>query len=59
MREGRTRFLAAAHPKPAVQTLARTLAMTVCRVCEALAMRACDVAPRGGRSSDRDADAPQ
>ena len=33
--------------------------MTGCRVCEALAMRACDVAPRGGRSSDRDAEAPQ
>lgn len=43
--EERTRFLAAvrAHPKPTVQTLARTLAMTGCRVSEALAMRACDV----------------
>ena len=41
----RQRFLAAvrAHPKPAVQTLARTLAMTGCRVSEALAIRACDV----------------
>ena len=41
----RTRFLAAvrAHPKPTVQTLARTLAMTGCRVSEALAIRACDV----------------
>ena len=37
----RERFLAAArsHPKPAVQTLA----MTGCRVSEALAIRACDV----------------
>ena len=41
----RTRFLAAvrAHPKPQVQTLARTLALTGCRVSEALATRACDV----------------
>ena len=41
----RQRFLAAirAHPKPAVQTLARTLALTGCRVSEALALRACDV----------------
>ena len=41
----RSRFLAAvrAHHKPAVQTLARTLAMTGCRVSEALALRACDV----------------
>ena len=41
----RTRFLAAvrAHPKPQVQTLARTLALTGCRVSEALAIRACDV----------------
>ena len=41
----RERFLAAArsHPKPAVQTLARTLAMTGCRVSEALGIRACDV----------------
>jgi len=41
----RTRFLATvrAHPKPAVQTLARTLALTGCRVSEALAIRACDV----------------
>ena len=41
----RERFLAAvrSHPKPAVQTLARTLAMTGCRVSEALAIRACDV----------------
>ena len=31
------------HPKPAVQTLARTLALTGCRVNEALAVRACDV----------------
>ena len=37
----RTRFLAAVrtHPKPAVQTLA----LTGCRVSEALATRACDV----------------
>ena len=41
----RTRFLAAvrAHPKPTTQTLARTLAMTGCRVREALGLRACDV----------------
>ena len=41
----RERFLSAVrlHPKPAVQTLARTLAMTGCRVSEALAIRACDV----------------
>ena len=41
----RTRFLAAVriHPKPAVQTLAQTLALTGCRVSEALAIRACDV----------------
>ena len=31
------------HPKPAVQTLARTLAMTGARVSEALALRPCDV----------------
>ena len=38
-------FLAAvrAHPKPTVQTLARTLALTGCRVSEALSIRACDV----------------
>ena len=41
----RERFLAVAraHPKPVVQTLARTLAMTGCRVSEALGIRACDV----------------
>ena len=41
----RGRFLAVAraHPKPGVQTLARTLAMTGCRVSEALGIRACDV----------------
>ena len=41
----RERFLAVArsHPKPAVQTLARTLALTGCRVAEALGLRACDV----------------
>lgn len=41
----RERFLAAvrSHPKPAVRTLARTLAMTGCRMSEALAIRACDV----------------
>ena len=41
----RERVLAVArtHPKPAVQTLARTLAMTGCRVSEALGIRACDV----------------
>ena len=43
--EERTRFLAAvrAHRQPTVQTLARTLAMTGCRVSEALALRPCDV----------------
>ena len=43
--EERTRFLAAVrtHPKASVQTLARTLAMTGCRVSEALGIRACDV----------------
>ena len=43
--EERTRFLAAvrAHPRPTVQTLARTLALTGCRVSEALSIRACDV----------------
>ena len=41
----RERFLAAvrAHPRPQVQTLARTLALTGCRVSEALALRASDV----------------
>ena len=41
----RERFLAAtrSHPKRAVQTLAWTLAMTGCRVSEALAIRGCDV----------------
>ena len=41
----RARFLAAvrAHRQPTVQTLARTLAMTGCRVSEALTVRACDV----------------
>ncbi len=41
----RTRFLAAvrAHRQPTVQTLARTLALTGCRVSEALALRSCDV----------------
>ena len=44
-RDERDRFLAAvrAHPKPAVQTLARTLALTGCRISEALALRACDI----------------
>ena len=44
-REERERFLAAvrAHPKPTAQTLARTLALTGCRVSEALSIRACDV----------------
>ena len=44
-RDERERFLAVvrAHPKPPVQTLARTLALTGCRVSEALALRACDV----------------
>ena len=44
-RAERERFLAAAraHPKPGVQTLARTLAITGCRVSEALGIRACDV----------------
>ena len=43
--EERTRFLAAvrAHRQPTVQTLARTLAMTGCRISEALALRPCDV----------------
>ncbi|MDD9984230.1 MAG: tyrosine-type recombinase/integrase [Gammaproteobacteria bacterium] len=41
----RTRFLDAvrAHPKPTVQILARTLALTGCRVSDALGVRACDV----------------
>ena len=41
----RDRFLAAVrtHPKPTVQTLGRTLALTGCRVSELLAIRACDV----------------
>ena len=41
----RARFLdaVARHPKPTVQTLVRTLALTGCRVSEALALRACDV----------------
>ena len=41
----RTRFFAAvrAHPKPTTQTLARTLAMTGCRVSESLGLRVCDV----------------
>ena len=43
--EERTRFLAEvrAHRQPTVQTLARTLALTGCRVSEALALRPCDV----------------
>ena len=43
--EERRRFLDAVrtHPRPTVQTLARTLALTGCRVSEALAIRACDV----------------
>ena len=43
--EERARFLAAvrAHRQPTVQTLARTLALTGCRVSEALALRPCDV----------------
>ena len=43
--EERYRFLAAvrAHRQPTVQTLARTLTMTGCRVSEALALRTCDV----------------
>ena len=45
IRDERERFLAAVrtHPRPPVQTLARTLALTGCRVSEALAIRACDV----------------
>lgn len=41
----RERFLASVrtHPKPTTQTLARTLALTGCRVSEALGVRACDV----------------
>ena len=41
----RSRFLAAVrtHPKPTVQTLCRALALTGCRVSEALGLRACDV----------------
>ena len=40
-----TAFLAAVrvHRQPTMQTLARPLAMTGCRVSEALARRACDV----------------
>ena len=43
--EERTRFLAAvrSRPKPTVQTLTRTLALTGCRVSEALGIRACEV----------------
>ena len=43
--EERDRFLAAirTHPRPQVQTLARTLALTGCRVSELLAIRVCDV----------------
>ena len=43
--EERTRFLAAvrAHRQPTVQTLARTLTLTGCRVSEALALRPVDV----------------
>ena len=43
--EERQRFLTAvrSHPKPTTHTLARTLALTGCRVSEALAVRACDV----------------
>ena len=41
----RARFLAAVrtHRQPTVQTLARTLALSGCRVSEALALRPCDV----------------
>ena len=41
----RIRFLAAvrAHPKPTVQPLARTLALTGCQVSESLGTRACDI----------------
>ena len=44
-RDERERFLAAVgtHPRHQVQTLARTLALTGCRVSEALAICACDV----------------
>ena len=43
--EERARFLAAAraHPRPAIQTFALTLAHTGCRISEALALRARDV----------------
>ena len=43
--EERARFLAAvrAHRQPTVQTLARTLAMTGCRISEALGLRPSDV----------------
>ena len=43
--EERARFLAVVrtHRQPTVQTLARTLALTGCRVSEALALRPCDV----------------
>ena len=43
--EERTRFLAAvrSRPIPTVQTLTRTLALTGCRVSEALGIRACEV----------------
>ena len=43
--EERARFLATVrtHRQPTVQTLARTLALTGCRVSEALALRPCDV----------------
>ena len=56
----RYRILAAvrAHPKPPVQTLARTLALTGCRVSEALGIRACDVDLESAEAPDRDAEAP-
>ena len=46
----RERFLAAArsHPKPGVQTLAHTLAMTGCPVSEGLGIRPCDVDREAG-----------
>ena len=57
----RKRFLAAVrtHPKPAVQTLAQTLALTGCQVSEALAHPGLRRRPRSERAPDRDAQAPE
>ena len=59
-RAERERFLTAAraHPRPGVQTLARTLAMTGCRVSEALGDPRVRCRPRGGRTPNREPEAP-